>query len=970
VSGEDFDDEATFDVDDDLLDEVRSEAARRSGQHQGDAEEAGSIGNRVPMIDGYRDLREIGRGGFSRVYEALEVEFGRWVAIKVLNEPIIDSGHIAEFERECRLMGNLSQHPNIVSVHTSVFTNDRRPCIVMELFSHGSYQNILNHTGPLALEELLSLSVLMAGALATGHQRGVIHGDVKPQNIFRSEFNTPALGDFGIAALADTAGDSDKLRASAHYAAPELIERGPSASSPAADQYSLAATIYTLATGQRPHASDASQSTRELLQRVLVEPAPRLEAGFPESFASTLHKAMAREPQQRHRDLVAFAAAIARTQQEIGYQPTDVPVGTQQARYTAATPEQAASTEPSTAPSPSEGHTESTINLAAAGQGSGRTPASSGAAVGGQPDQHQALAPDQGGSQPPGGSEPGRTGSDPSRRRFPRWAKFIAVVAIVAAGAIFALLTLPDDNGGSEELAQPPETTSTPETSPTEVSDSRAIPTATEAPTTGSTQQPTPPPNSAAVGEPSIAGEALVGETLMADASGIADENGHEVKSLIYEWARIAADGAEETIEGQTESTYALADADVGYSIRVIVSFTDNDGHSEGPLMSTATAPIMRPNISATGQPWISGEAWVGETLTASLFGIEDENGLEDVSFNYQWWRIQQDSNADQPDAKEWVPVGDNTSTYVVSHDDIGLEIAVEVLFQDEDGYSEGPLRSIAIATEDQIAFHSDRNSILDIFIANADGTNQRQLTTNVGSNFDPALSPDGSKIVFTSDRYGNHEIFVIDVDGENEIRLTNNRDSDGDAAWSPDGTQIAFTTNRYGNFEIAVISADGTSGENARRLTSNSRQDRSPSWSPDGTQIAFIHNFGGDFEIAVMNVDGTNVRTLTSNRADDETPAWSHDGSKIAYSRGNPDPSRITDFDIAVMNSDGSDSRLILNTSTTEKSPVWSPDDTKIAFHSIRSNRDIEMWVMDANGDNASQLIDSPRNDWVGSWS
>jgi len=111
VSGEDFDDEATFDVDDDLLDEVRAEAARRSGQHQGDAEEAGSIGNRVPMIDGYRDLREIGRGGFSRVYEALEVEFDRWVAIKVLNEPIIDSGHIAEFERECRLMGNLSQHP-------------------------------------------------------------------------------------------------------------------------------------------------------------------------------------------------------------------------------------------------------------------------------------------------------------------------------------------------------------------------------------------------------------------------------------------------------------------------------------------------------------------------------------------------------------------------------------------------------------------------------------------------------------------------------------------------------------------------------------------------------------------------------------------------------------------------------------------------------------------------------------------
>lgn len=971
MPGEGFDDEATFDVDDDLLDEVRAEAARRSGEHLGDAEEADSVGDKVPTIDGYRNLREIGRGGFSRVYEALQVEFDRWVAIKVLNEPIIDSGHIAEFERECRLMGNLSRHPNIVSVHTSVFTNDRRPCIVMELFTHGSYQNILNHTGPLALEELLSLSVLMAGALATAHQRGVIHGDVKPQNIFRSEFNTPALGDFGIAALADTAGDSDKLRASAHYAAPELIERGPSASSPAADQYSLAATIYTLATGQRPHASDASQSTRELLQRVLVEPAPRLEAGFPESFANALHKAMAREPQQRHRDLVAFAAAVARTQQEIGYQPTDVPVGTQQARYTAATPEQAASKELSTAPSPSEGHTESTINLAATGQRSGRATASSGEAAGGQPDWHQAPAPDQGASEPPDGSGPGRTGSGPSRRRFPRWAKVIAVVAIIAAIAIVAVMILAEDNEGSEEPAQPPVTTSTPEASPTEVPTPEPSQPPTEDPTNDPAQEPTPPPNFAAVGEPSIAGEALVGETLMADAAGIADENGREAESLIYEWVRIAPDGAEETIEGQTEPTYALANADAGYSIRVIVSFTDNDGYSEGPLMSTATAPILRPNISATGEPWISGEAWVGETLAVNLFGIEDGNGLEGVSFNYQWWQILQDRDADQPDAmEEWVPVGDNTSTYVVSQDDIGHEIAVEVLFQDEDGYSEGPLLSAAIVTGDQIVFHSDRNSLLDLFVVNANGTNQRQLTTNVGSNFDPSLSPDGTKIVFTSDRYGNHEIFVMDVDGENEIRLTNNRNSDGDAAWSPDGTQIAFTTNRYGNFEIAVINADGTSGENARRLTSSSRQDRSPSWSPDGSEIAFIHNLGGDFEIAVMNVDGSDVRTLTSNRADDEAPAWSHDGSKIAYSRGNPNPSRINDFDIAVMNPDGSDSRRILNTSTTEKSPVWSPDDTMIAFHSVRSNRDIEIWVMDADGNNASPLVDSSRNDWVGSWS
>ena len=935
----------------------------------------------MPSIDGYRELREIGRGGFSRVYEALQVEFDRLVAIKVLNQPIIDAGHIAEFERECRLMGNLSRHPNIVTVHASAFANDRRPCIVMELFSYGSYQNILNHTGPLSLEELLSLSVLMAGALATAHQRGVIHGDVKPQNIFRSEFNTPALGDFGIAALADAAGDSDKLRASAHYAAPELVEQGPSASSPSADQYSLAATIYTLATGLRPHASDASQSTRELLQRVLVEPAPRLESGFPESLANALHRAMAREPQQRHRDLVAFAAAIARTQQELGFQPTDIPVGAQQARYIAATPQQTASQEPPTGPTPAEGNTESTISLASKDQDPTRSQAGAGGAGGGPPRGGQ--PPDSGpeDSQPPGGSGPKETRAGGSRRRFPRWARIASVVAIVAAIAIVAVIVFAggDDGEDGDNIVGPggtsgPTATEGSETAgPTETAESEPDePTATEGsetagPTETAESEPDEPPPSdePPSGEPSISGDATVGETLEADTSGISDGNGLDEKSFVYQWVRVAPDGGEMTISDQTDSEYVVSDADVGHSIVVKVSFRDQDGHEAGPIASAATPSVPRPNSRVEGGPSIAGTAWVGETLTADTSGISDGNGLDEGSFAFRWVRVA-------PNDDETTIRGQTGATYVVSNADVGHKIRVGVSFTDQDGYPETTQLSAAVATKDQIVFHSNRNSLYDIFIVNADGSNQRQLTQNVGNNFDPSLSRDGTKIVFTSDRSGNHEIFVMDVDGSNQEQLTDNRFVDGDGAWSPDGTQIVFTTNRYGNYEIAVINADRSSGENARRLTTTSHQDRSPAWSSDGSKIVFIHNYGGDFEIALMNTDGSNVRTLTSNPGDDEAPAWSSDGSKIAYSRGNPDPSRVNDFDIVVMDADGSNTRRILDTSTTEKSPVWSPDDTQIAFHSIRSNRDIEIWVMDAtDGSPVSKLIDSPDpgKDWVGSW-
>ena len=363
MSGAEFDDDVTVDVDEALLARVRAEAAGRAagagdGEVSGDAEAVpGGVDDAtqgieeevlesiragddddVPAVEGYGALREIGRGGFSRVYEALQFEFERWVAVKVLNEVLDGDEETAAFERECRLMGVLSRHPNIVTVFASAFTSERRPCIVMELFPHGSYLNISQRTGPLGLEELLSLGIRVSGALATAHRQGMVHGDVKPQNIFRSEFGAAALGDFGIATLTHQRTAAAKTRLSLYYAAPELIERGVSAASPFADQYSLAATIYTLATGLRPFQAETGDSTGQLLSRMLSEPAPRLPDVFPKALADALSQAMAREPKDRHRDVVAFAAAVAGVEQGLGFRPTEIPVTRDSGRYVGQTP--------------------------------------------------------------------------------------------------------------------------------------------------------------------------------------------------------------------------------------------------------------------------------------------------------------------------------------------------------------------------------------------------------------------------------------------------------------------------------------------------------------------------------------------------------------------------------------------------------------------------------------------------------
>ena len=178
-------------------------------------------------------------------------------------------------------------------------------------------------------------------------------------------------------------------------------------------------------------------------------------------------------------------------------------------------------------------------------------------------------------------------------------------------------------------------------------------------------------PNTPATGAPTISGTAQAGETLTADISGISDEDGLTNVSYSYQWIR--SDGNDDTdIAGETGSTYAVSDEDVGNTIKVRVNFTDNAGNQES-LTSEATAAVAaRPNSPATGAPTISGTAQAGQTLTADMSGIADEDGLTNVTFNYQWL-------ADDADI-----AGETASTYTVSDDDVGKAISVRVSFTDD----------------------------------------------------------------------------------------------------------------------------------------------------------------------------------------------------------------------------------------------------------------------------------------------
>ena len=182
-------------------------------------------------------------------------------------------------------------------------------------------------------------------------------------------------------------------------------------------------------------------------------------------------------------------------------------------------------------------------------------------------------------------------------------------------------------------------------------------------------------PNSPATGAPTITGTAQVGQTLTADISAIADADGLDTASYSYQW--IANDGTSDTdIAGATDSTYTLAAGDQGRTIKVRVSFTDDAGYGE-TLTSAATAAVdAAPNSPATGAPAISGAAQVGQTLTADTSGIADADGLDNVSYSYQWIRNDGGTDTDISGATD--------PGYTLAADDEGRTIKVKVSFTDD----------------------------------------------------------------------------------------------------------------------------------------------------------------------------------------------------------------------------------------------------------------------------------------------
>ena len=237
-----------------------------------------------------------------------------------------------------------------------------------------------------------------------------------------------------------------------------------------------------------------------------------------------------------------------------------------------------------------------------------------------------------------------------------------------------------------------------------------------------------------------------------------------------------------------------------------------------------------------------------------------------------------------------------------------------------------------------------------DIYVMNADGSAQVNLTNSPANDRGAVWSPDGTKIAFTTDRDGNVEIYIMNADGSSPRNVSMSPAADVSPAWSPDGAKIAFVSNRDGNDEIYAVGVDGTGLVN---LTKNPAADEYPAWSQKDA-IAFVTDRDGNREVYVMGADGSHPVDVSNDPAIDSLPHWSPDGARIAFvsNRGVPWSNGIY-----IVNADGSGLVGVTDGTNTYTGAVWSPDGTRMVFD--RSDEGI--WVSSADGSAARQLLGRP---------
>ena len=265
---------------------------------------------RDTVIDGrYRAERRLGAGGMAEVWCAEDEVLGRLVAVKLMGGRFAEDPEFRErFRREAQAAAGM-QHPNIVGVYDRSEW-DGTPYIAMELVDGKTLKELVTERGPLPPEVAVGLTEQVLRALGYAHRRGIVHRDVKPQNVIIDRDGQAKVADFGIARAGDT---SEMTQAGAivgtmQYLSPEQAEGHPV--DRRADLYSVGIVLYELLTGRVPFEGEAPISIALKQINELPVPPGQLRPGLPPALEAVVLRALEKDPARRFQSAEEFIAAL------------------------------------------------------------------------------------------------------------------------------------------------------------------------------------------------------------------------------------------------------------------------------------------------------------------------------------------------------------------------------------------------------------------------------------------------------------------------------------------------------------------------------------------------------------------------------------------------------------------------------------------------------------------------------------
>jgi serine/threonine-protein kinase len=274
------------------------------------------------LIDGrYQLIRQVATGGMASIYEGFDTRLDRKVAVKIMHPHLAqDEQFVERFIREAKAAASLS-HPNVVAVQDQGWNQSGTPAvfIVMEMVEGHTLREYLNEQGRLSIRDGVKFLLPVLSALAAAHKLGIVHRDMKPENILVSREGRIKIADFGLAKGtllgATMTAESSVILGSVSYLSPEQVQRGVADSR--SDVYAMGITAFEIFTGNKPFDGDAPIQIAYMHVNERVPRVSSIVSDIPTDLDDLIYRATAGDPDERPRDGAEFHAALMTINQRL-----------------------------------------------------------------------------------------------------------------------------------------------------------------------------------------------------------------------------------------------------------------------------------------------------------------------------------------------------------------------------------------------------------------------------------------------------------------------------------------------------------------------------------------------------------------------------------------------------------------------------------------------------------------------------